>query len=239
MNTTPPSSTNVADDSSKVGVVAPDFKERPATETSVQEVFPERDDTYDNFNDSTSSDPLKRKRRKTHRAVDEVKAEGAYIWDTISKYVFRPGVAGGLVGIVNVGLLAGLGRAAYTQPHLLRDRKVVGTAVAATLALTGLEGFAVEQYRKTPAGQAEERKAKEKGTYLYQQLRQQVLRPGVFGGILGLVNLAILGGTGYASYVHWDKPTWDRRIVSAVSAAILAVWGAEGVLAEKFIEHRK
>lgn len=42
------------------------------------------------------------------------------------------------------------------------------------------------------------------------------------------VNLAILGGTGYASYIHWDKPTWDRRIVSAVSAAILTVWGAEG-----------
>lgn len=205
LNTVPPSTNNVADDGSKVSVVAPDFKQRPATETSVQEIFPERDDTYDNFNDSTS-DPLKKKRRKTHRAVDEVKAEGAYIWDTISEYLFRPGVAGGLVGIgvfffsvsrarascakrvfsVNVGLLAGLGRAAYTQPHLLRDRKVVGTAVAATLALTGLEGFAVEQYRKTPAGQAEEKKAKEKGTYLYQQLRQQVLRPGVFGGILGL-----------------------------------------------------
>jgi hypothetical protein len=42
------------------------------------------------------------------------------------------------------------------------------------------------------------------------------------------VNTAILGTVGYYSYANWDKPSWDRRTVSAVSAGLIALWGTEG-----------
>ena len=42
------------------------------------------------------------------------------------------------------------------------------------------------------------------------------------------VNVGILGGLGYFSYTNWDKPTWDRRLVSAVSVGLLTLWGGEG-----------
>jgi hypothetical protein len=42
------------------------------------------------------------------------------------------------------------------------------------------------------------------------------------------VNAAVLGTVGYFSYVNWDKPTWDRRTVSAVTIGLLTMWGGEG-----------
>lgn len=42
------------------------------------------------------------------------------------------------------------------------------------------------------------------------------------------VNTAILGTVGYYSYVNWDKPSWDRRTVSAVVVGLLTLWGGEG-----------
>ena len=42
------------------------------------------------------------------------------------------------------------------------------------------------------------------------------------------VNAGILGTVGYFSYTNWDRPTWDRRIVSAVSVGLLTLWTGEG-----------
>lgn len=42
------------------------------------------------------------------------------------------------------------------------------------------------------------------------------------------VNAGILGTVGYFSYANWDRPTWDRRIVSAVSVGLLTLWTGEG-----------
>ncbi|KAJ7680212.1 hypothetical protein DFH06DRAFT_1162282 [Mycena polygramma] len=173
-----------------------------------------------------------------HNRLDETKAEGLYLWDSAKHYLLRPGVAGGLIGLVNIGLLAGAARAFYVQPHYRRDTTIVSTAVVSTIAILGVEGYAAEAYRKTAAGQEEERRAKEEGAAVYRLLREQILRPGTLGGLVGLINLGILGAIGYFSYENWDR-SWDRRMVSAVSAGLLTLSVGEGFLAEKYSEQRK
>jgi len=221
LNTEAPSASIVADDTSKVNIVHPDFKNHFATVTS--ENRPPPDD----------SDDFPRPSKKSRR-LREAEAEGLYLWSITKQYLFRPGVAGGLVGLLNIGLLAGASRAFYTQPHLRSDRKVIASTAAAALAILGVEGFAAEKYHETPQGREEARRAKQEGTLIYKHLRENILRPGVLGGLIGLVNAAILGSVGYLSYIHWDKPTWDRKIVSAVSIGLLTLWGGEGAIAERY-----
>ena len=43
-----------------------------------------------------------------------------------------------------------------------------------------------------------------------------------------VVNAGIIGTVGYFSYINWDKPSWDRRIVSSVTVGVLALWSGEG-----------
>jgi len=224
-NTETPSASIVADDTAKVNVVHPDFKEHPATITSDNQ--PPPDDDFDN-----------RKRNNKNRRLREAEAEGLYLWQITKHYLFRPGVAGGLIGLLNIGLLAGASRAFYTQPHLRSDRKLIASTAAATLAILGVEGFAAEKYAETDQGKAEARRAKKEGTLIYKHLRENILRPQVLGGLLGLMNAAILGSLGYLSYKNWDKPTWDRRTVTAISVGLLALWGGEGALAERYRESR-
>ncbi|KAJ6557191.1 hypothetical protein B0H10DRAFT_2121020 [Mycena sp. CBHHK59/15] len=165
---------------------------------------------------------------RANRRLDETKAEGMYLWESAKYYLFRPGVAGGLIGLLNIGLMAGAARAFYVQPHYRRDTTVISSTVAATLAILSAEGYAAEAYRNTAAGQEEERRAKEEGAVLYRQAREHILRPGTLGGLVGVVNLAIIGAVSYFSYTNWDKPAWDRRVVSAVSAGLLTLWSGEG-----------
>ncbi|KAJ3483119.1 hypothetical protein NLJ89_g12091 [Agrocybe chaxingu] len=131
------------------------------------------------------------------------------------------------MGIVNIGIFGAMGRAFYVQPGLRRDAAAISTAIAVSVGLLSIEGFAAEQYRQTPRGQEEERRAKQEGALIFKHAREQILRPGVLGGIVGLVNTAVLGVVGYASYVNWGK-TWDRRTVSAISMGLLMLWGGEG-----------
>ncbi|PBK91354.1 hypothetical protein ARMGADRAFT_1105746 [Armillaria gallica] len=216
LNTTPSSANPVVDDTAKVNLVPSDFKSNPITATSANARPPDSD--------------LSSNKKRSNRHLREVKQEGYYLWDVAKDYLLRPGVAGGIIGIVNVGILAGAARSFYTQPHLRRDTKAISAAVAASIALLSVEGFAVEKYSKAPKGQEEARRAKEEGSLIYRHLREQILRPGVLGGLLGIVNAGILSTVGYFSYINWDKPTWDRRVVSAVSVGILALWSGEGLV---------
>ncbi|KAK0485675.1 hypothetical protein IW261DRAFT_1451495 [Armillaria novae-zelandiae] len=218
LNTAPSSANPVVDDTTKVNLVPSDFKSNPITATSASAPPPDSD--------------LPSNKKPDNRHLREVKQEGYYLWDIAKDYLLRPGVAGGIIGIVNVGILAGAARALYTQSHLRRDAKAISATVAASIALLSVEGFAVEKYSKTPKGQEEARRAKEEGSLIYRHLREQILRPRVLGGLLGIVNAGILSAVGYFSYINWDKPTWDRRVVSAISVGILALWTGEGVVAE-------
>jgi hypothetical protein len=87
---------------------------------------------------------------------------------------------------VNIGLLAGASRAFYINPRYRHDTTAISSTIAATIALLSAEGYAAEQYRKTPRGQEEERRAKEEGSLIYKHIREQILRPGVLGGLVGV-----------------------------------------------------
>lgn len=100
----------------------------------------------------------------------------------MSLYTLRP--------VVNVGIVAGVGHAYYTQPHLRCDTTAIASTVAGALTLFSLEGYAAEKYRETPRGQAEERRAKQEGAIIYRHAREIVLRPGVLGGLVGLGELS-------------------------------------------------
>ncbi|KAF7317046.1 hypothetical protein HMN09_00439200 [Mycena chlorophos] len=175
--------------------------------------------------------------RRKHNKLDETRAEGIYLWESAKHYLLRPGVAGGILGVVNLGLIGGAARAFYANPHYRRDTTILSTVAAGSLAILFAEGFAADAYRKTPAGQEEERRAREEGALIYRHAKEQVLRPGTLGGLVGVLNVAVLGTVGYFAYEHWDR-SWDRRVVSAVSAGLAALSLGEGLLAEKYREQK-
>lgn len=42
------------------------------------------------------------------------------------------------------------------------------------------------------------------------------------------VNVGLLGGLGYFTYLHWNDPVWDRRYVTGISAGLIALMGGQG-----------
>jgi hypothetical protein len=89
------SASNVIDDTSKVNVVSSNFKENPATYTS---------DTYvpEDVDDDHVDPGRKAVKSKRNRRLLEAQAEGIYLWKVTKHYLFRPGVAGGLIGLGTV-----------------------------------------------------------------------------------------------------------------------------------------
>ncbi|CAL1706984.1 unnamed protein product [Somion occarium] len=171
LNTEPPSADNIVDDATKVNIVSPDFKSNPATVTSESkpEVVP----------------PIGNKKDKTHRHVHRAKEEGFHLWNVTKHYLFRPTVAGGLLGLVNIGILSGAGYVYYTKPQVRQDTRLLASTAAGILTLFGAEGYAAERYLETPAGKEEEKKAREEGAALYRVAREHILRPGALGGLVG------------------------------------------------------
>ncbi|WVF68221.1 hypothetical protein IAT40_002986 [Kwoniella sp. CBS 6097] len=165
----------------------------------------------------------KKAKNELHKAES---ALGPY-WDKTKDVVLRPGTLGGLMGVVNVGILGTLGYFAYTRKDQPWDRRIVGGAVAGTLALFGAEGYVAESYLQTPEGRQEAERAKAEGSKAYLQAKEVILRPQVAGGLVGAFNVAILGALGYFSYKNWNQP-WDRRTVSAISVGLLGLSGLEG-----------
>ncbi|KZT52848.1 hypothetical protein CALCODRAFT_486795 [Calocera cornea HHB12733] len=232
-----PTTTELPDVEHKVTLVEPDFKAHPHTVTSETEVHtgpaPE----------AAPAQPKKAAKKKAAaykekagEYLEEAEEEATHLWAIAKQRLLQPGVLGGLIGLVNVGVLGGLGYALYTHPSLRADYKKLGIAGGAVFALFAGEGAAAEAYRKTDAGKKEEAQARKEGAALYRHAKEIVLRPGVFGGILGLFNLAVLGGVGFVGYRHWHEPKWDRRIVSAVSVGLIGVFAGEGYVAEQYRE---
>lgn len=148
---------------------------------------------------------------------------------------------------MNIGLISGVGYTFYACPHLRRNPKIITSTAAAALAVFTGEGYLAEVYRRTPAGRKEEQQAKQEGAALYRYSREHLLRPGVLGGIVGAgessccsddqahqrmldapVNVGILGGVWYIAFANWDKPHWDRRLVSMISVSLFTLWAGEG-----------
>lgn len=108
LNTDPPSADPVVDDTAKVNIVPQDFKENPRTVTQESVVyeespavgdFPQSRPSKTNANGYVNGHSKESKRSKASRQVQEVQAEGLYIWESAKHYLLRPGVAGGLVGL--------------------------------------------------------------------------------------------------------------------------------------------
>ena len=53
----------------------------------------------------------------------------------------------------------------------------------------------------------------------------------LFGPFLIPVVIFVLGAIGYYAYTEWDRPRWDKRIISAVSVGLLTLWSGEGYVA--------
>lgn len=161
---------------------------------------------------SSSAEPSKRTKgqdaaAKAKRYVHEVEEEGSHLWDVTKRYLLRPGVAGGLLGVgaslypwsqrptlnpacalplVKLGLLSVATYSLVKKPYLRQDTRFIASAAAAAFALFSVEGYAAEKYRATPVGKEEERRAKDERAALYRTAREHILRPGVLGGLLGL-----------------------------------------------------
>ncbi|KAG8806470.1 hypothetical protein FRC17_004972 [Serendipita sp. 399] len=183
-----------------------------------------------------TTDPNKARKEQAKEKGRQLQAEGKDLWAHTKDRVFQPYVAGGLFSIVNLGVLGGLGYLLYTEPSYRRDYKVIGGSVAGIFLLFGAEGALTESYLQTPEGQREKERVEAEGSALYRQTREIVLRPGVFGGILGVVNVGILGSLGYLAYKHWDEPSWDRSYVTGITAGTAALFTAQGYLAEQYRE---
>jgi len=183
-----------------------------------------------------STDPNKVRKEQAKDKLRKAEAEGSQLWATTKEKLFQPAVAGGLFSVVNIGVIGGLGYLFYTTPAYRSDYKIVGGSAAGLLVLLGAEGVMAESYLQTEEGQREKQRAEEEGSALYRQTKEVVLRPGVFGGILGLVNVGILGGLGYTAYSRWNEPFWDRRYVAGITAGTLALFTGQGYLAEQYRE---
>ncbi|OWZ36602.1 hypothetical protein C343_00700 [Cryptococcus neoformans C23] len=177
------------------------------------------------------------KELKKDARVELNKAEStlAPYWEKTKDVVLRPGTLGGLLGVVNVGILGTIGYFAYTKRNQRWDNRIIGGTIASTLALFGAEGYLAESYLSTPEGRAEADRAKAEGSKVYLQAKEVILRPKVAGGLVGALNLAVLGSVGYFSYKNWNK-IWDPRIVLGVAAGLVALSGVEGYAGKRYAD---
>jgi len=230
-------------DSSKVNVVPADYRDHPkaAANKISEQIDQQKRDFQDSMNSSSSnvngSQKRKERKERAKEFVDEAEEEGVELWSRAKATLLRPGVAGGVFGIVNVGLIGALSYKAYNEPSLRSDSRFISTSLVSLLALFAGEGYYAEAYRKTDAGKREEAKAREEGAAIYNHAKTVVLRPGVLGGLVGVLNVGVLGGLGYWSYVNWERPSaWDRRTVTSASVALLTLFAGEGFLGEQYAE---
>ncbi|WVO17414.1 hypothetical protein L204_105106 [Cryptococcus depauperatus] len=200
----------------------------PPPKSSVQ--LPESGAEWEKKKVKEEQDIKKKTREFKKEARNEINkgedALGPY-WEKTKDVVLRPGTLGGLLGVVNVGILSTASYFAYVKRNQPWDQRMVGGVVAGTLALFGAESYLAESYLQTPEGRAEADRAKAEGSKLYLHAKEVILRPQVAGGLVGAINVAILGTVGYLSYKNWNRP-WDRQVMGAVAAGLVGLSGIEG-----------
>jgi len=153
LNTIKSTASGVADDTAKVGVVSPNFKENPATTFQ-----PPR------YDEEESDSSPHRRTAKAKRVARDAEKEAIH-WSAVAKeLVLRPPVAGGLVGarkfsswlsggtfahatfLVNLGLIGYTGYKFYSEPDLRRDHTFVTSTIAGAAVILGLEGYGAQTF---------------------------------------------------------------------------------------------
>lgn len=95
LNTTKSTASGVADDTAKVGVVSPNFKQNPATTTSTYQ--PPRYDEEES--DSPTHHRAAKSKAKAKKLARDAEKEAIHWSAVVKELVLRPPVAGGLVGV--------------------------------------------------------------------------------------------------------------------------------------------
>lgn len=96
-NTEPPSHSNIADDMAKVSMVAPGFKDHPATVTSTS--IPYESPPCPVSGGVPPFPGSSNKGNNAKRHLHDAEEEAASLWDAAKHQLLRPGVAGGLLGV--------------------------------------------------------------------------------------------------------------------------------------------
>lgn len=62
-----------------------------------------------------------------------------------------------------------------------------------------------------------------------RKVKEIILRPGAFGGLLGVLNATVLSGLGWFAYDRWnDTGVWTRRNLTIASVGLLGWFGGQG-----------
>jgi len=201
LNTTKPTASGVADDTAKVGVVSPGFKQNPATTTSTHQ--PPR--YGEEESDSSPHRRTAKSKSKAKKAVHDAEKEAIH-WSAVAKeLMLRPPVAGGLVGVVNLGLIGYTGYKFYNEPHLRHDHTFVTSAVAGAAVVLGVEGYGAQTFAPV----------REEEDVLIQYVRQN---PKSTRTLFAILNVGIVGAAGYMTYSKWNR--WDKRTFATLAAGI-------------------
>jgi len=62
------------------------------------------------------------------------------------------------------------------------------------------------------------------------EVGQELQKPEVWGSMLAVTNLAVVGGLAYFTFMNWSKPRWDRRVVTGTVIAASAWFGLQGYI---------
>jgi len=201
LNTTKSTASGVADDTAKVGVVSPNFKQNPATTTSTYQ--PPRYD--DEESDSSPHRRTAKNKAKAKKVARDAEKEAIH-WSAVAKeLVLRPPVAGGLVGVVNLGLIGYTGYKFYTEPHLRHDHTFVTSTIAGAAVILGVEGYGAQTFAPV----------REEEDVLIQYVRQN---PNATRALFTALNVGIMGGAGYLAYSKWNR--WDQRTFATLIAGL-------------------
>lgn len=98
LTTEPPTADNIADDAAKVNIVAPDFRSNPETTTSISGPPPP-------LPEDAHAPHGRDAKGKAKQYLHEAEEESFYLYARAKHYLFRPGVAGGLIGLCTYAVL--------------------------------------------------------------------------------------------------------------------------------------
>jgi hypothetical protein len=149
---------------------------------------------------------------------------------------------------VNLGVFSSIGYTLYAHPHARTNPRFLGLSGLGVFALLSAEGLTAERYLGSPKGhQAQQVRplspipltigrlrlrlhpVPQEVVTLKRKTKEVILRPGVFGSLLGTVNLAVLATLSWFAYDRWnDTSVWTRRNLSIASVGMLGWFGGQG-----------